>query len=604
MTARNKRNPEEAFPSLNTAPLLAPDATRKMHDDAVVALDILEISSRIFLASTARTASIRLWDPRDLAPIATLFGDEDPQPTRFFAVSEHLRTLHRAMDEPFAVAAQRLIPTAQQQDTVVSPSSSEHPEEGEQSLRRACLEQVVTNSVVEDDELARLGDTVLGEEADYENYAAELAHTLSARLCYRLRASDVLTEMILSSATPSHRPLSAKARRQKTLEKFGTRGHHTPTSARPSSARSTELLLPNGDAVGSFSSSQLSSSKSEIIPTAPKLTEMMAPALAKAARLHERVEAIANEDDSRKRRSDTSSTKSKAKPRVAAKEVKSVLKKPALRELSPHFVKQYGRFGPYDVSIVLACSRFFRELDSEDIGKLDVDVLRSRVDTERDPQTRALLNGLVAFASGRSTLELSDLLHLVLCRAAKDDIKRAIATLDVLAMISRLRAPFRDLVHHPRLLRLSQPIRAEIDAVFANATATVSLRDLPALLVEADFLPHNEDADADKLAGALAIDKDLELDARQFAAALLTLLVAQRRRTRPLLSPATTASCRGGGAGNLFSDGLARRQQQVRLLVKGPALAKARLAKSRRAEPSLAALQQQTPPLTPLSVPP
>lgn len=395
---------------------------------------------------------------------------------------------------------------------------------------------------------------------DYAHLAAELAHTPSAKLCYRIRAFNVLTSTTLSLATPSHRPTSAKSRCQNDLKKNSAHRFkptaRSTTVSRPSTARSptsTVDFLPNGTTIGSISSLLLTNSSIESSGTTTSASQLsidekklafdeelmfkqMEFMLAKSALVQQRFDALtADEDNSR-----TYTRKPRRKARVAAWKAtssdgtKSRGCSQLTAQVGPDFVRQYGRFGPYDIHTVLACWHVFNELDEEKVGKLDTAVLRQRAQSNFEPQVRVILDAIVrAIGDTSLTCNFDDFLQLTLFYASRDELRRALSVIDVLNLMTQIRGRFKELVNHPTTLRLMPDIRSEINMVFKTfRSGSVTLREVPMLANAAKLLPYGslQDSDTDKLANVLAVDKDKELEVSEFSSLLVALVVSQRLR--------------------------------------------------------------------------
>ncbi|KAJ8613788.1 hypothetical protein CTAYLR_008859 [Chrysophaeum taylorii] len=543
--------------------VVEPALTRRCHEDVVAAIELARVSARDFLITVAKTASIRLWDLQ-LAPVACIFGDENP--TRFdVQAPQHrlLRTLHRAMDAPFsescaraaeAEAAASTSPPARTKsfcDHEGIPLFRKSTSNGT-TLRQACVERVKDHSSWQQQRPRTAPETPDDDppEPEYENHATEVARVLSSRLCYHLRSQDLLTA-IIRSTNARNQPPSALARRR-------SRGTLSAAAAADGARFATPApdTLPNGMQVGSFEETGSVEEENTSLCSTPAFSgdrRELEAALAKAAVVRQRFEALLTDDDARSTNSKKARPdKNKKKKKKKKNTVITISKKKVClieenERIPTEFVRKYGRFGPYDVHSVLACRDFFREFDVEDVGEIDMGVMRSKVRTETAPQVKAILETLLAAVPKASTCSFDTFLETVLPHASRNERSRAIATIGVLDMLGRVRDAFASFVHHPSRLSLPTEISTEIGMVFdACRDGTVTLRDVPALLNAAPrFLVAGslQESDADKLAAALALDKDQELDAADFGAMLIALAVAQRKRLndhRGLLSPASS----------------------------------------------------------------
>lgn len=662
MKALKGHDSNETF-SARKVHLLEPFLSKRIHNDVITALEIVVISARPFLVSVSRHSSIRLWDLNKLQPVACLYGNEDPAVTDFvIARAQHsaLRTLHRAMDAPFAETCDRI---SQQTNTPrLTPCSDTHafprvgqcdvmpqalrtpscdnvqdiPRHGDRHLKQRCIErdgsqsqtklstqrsllparpQTAPSQVHEaPDTLLKLGkmigkgtaveemkdqpvhaghSAILMPPPEYAHLAAELAHIASAKLCYRSRTLDVPTNFILSSKTPSHRPLSAMSQRQNDLKKLSPQRFsspaRSPTTSRPSTARSPSSkadVLPNGTTIGSVSSlllstasfesngnttpgSELSTKEKQQTVDEELMFKHMEFMLAKSVLVQQRFDALtAGEDETR-----TCSRKPRRRAKVAAWKPTSgdgpkarAYSQPTA-QVGPEFVRQYGRFGPYDIHTILACWRVFNELDEEDVGKLDLAVLRQRAQSELEPQVRVILEAIVeAIRDTSSTCNFDEFLQIVLFYSSRDELRRALAVIEILVLMTQIRDRFKELVHHPTTLRLMPDLRTEINLVYKSLrSGSVTLREVPVLANAAKLLPYGslQEIDADKLANVLAVDKDKELDVSEFSSLLVALVVSQRLRIRnatraSMLSPVSSRA-------TAFTDGAGRITRKSKL---------------------------------------
>ena len=556
-------------------------ASAQAHSDAIVAVNVVTFSRVVLVATVAKHASVRLFDPQ-LRPVAVIAGIEASPFTVNPDQHKLLKLIPRLMDNCFNVVTDALLANDDDDDdpVVVVPGRSEAPttttaavevprrhQEEPLDLRAACVDAAkrrhgrpMSAPAQRDDDSSDDEDKVA-----YGNYAKEVTQTLNARLCYHLPTKTVINSVIATAALPSKSSAVAKKRLLKKLDDEMGRPVPSELSLPKNLFTESELTERTDDCLRRCATSKTPRSRHyecspETLAAARKRTDDVAKKFDAATA--ESYQGGGNDDATtmkldvprdlklhleqrKKKRPLTATTRShiSSVTRATTRYHQSQV------EPMPKFVKEYGRFGPYELAQVIDCRRVFDLLDETRSGKVHVASLRQKVTqvTETsenfDTQLRGLITVLLAattWAAERPCVvkrkvrpltffTLESFVEVILSDARRDERMRILRTIDVFDLLCRLKPEFRSLVDDDG--DFSADMALDVSTVFADLRhGTLTLKEVPFLVNSAELLNLKEEEDVDQLAIVLAVDKDKELDATEFKRLLTALLLSERRK--------------------------------------------------------------------------